>query len=488
MLTQIRQLDEDSLKQAAELIRSGQVVAFPTETVYGLGADALDVQAVARIFEAKGRPQDNPLIVHISHIDQLADLVADITPAAQKAMSLWPGPLTLVMKKSDRVPDGVTAGLNSVGIRLPHSKAARDLIDACGCPIAAPSANLSGRPSPTSAADVMEDMYGRIPLVLDGGACAVGVESTVLDVTGDIPVILRPGGVTQEQLAELLGEVRVHPSALAPLKSDAQAASPGMKYRHYAPQMPMYIARADQLEDACARLHARGFRTVALVQSPNLQLSGATTLPFGGGNPQAAAASLYAALRECDRAAADVVLAEGMQDTAGISLAVMNRMLRAAGFKHLYEKNILMVCTGNTCRSPMAAGLLAHMLAEPRGMSYTVTSGGIAAFAGDEASHYAKRALHTRGIDLCKHRSRRVQPPMMEQADLILCMTTAHRNTLRGAFPDMQGKIFTLGEYAGEGLDVPDPFGGDMQVYERTAVILEELCGLTARRLFEQGI
>lgn len=488
MQTQLQTLDPDSLAQAAKLICAGQVVAFPTETVYGLGANALDGEAVLRIFQAKGRPADNPLIVHVSSADQIPPLVDGIPPAAQKAMALWPGPLTLVMKKSPLVPREVTAGLDTVGIRLPSSRAARDLIDACGCPLAAPSANLSGRPSPTTAMDVMEDMDGRIPLILDGGPCAVGVESTVLDVTGDVPVILRPGGITLEQLQGILGEVRVHPGALSPMPGDEQPASPGMKYRHYAPGMPVYVAHSGQLADACARLDRRGFRAAVLAQTAGLALPQQTAvLSLGAGNPDQAAALLYAALRECERRQADVVLAEGMPDTSGIRLAVMNRLLRAAGFRHLYGKNILMVCTGNTCRSPMAAGLLSDMLAVPQGLGYWVSSGGIAAYAGDEASVYAMRVMQARGIDISAHRSRRVQYPLLQQADLILCMTASHKETLCGAFPQIREKVFTLGEFAGTDEDVPDPFGGDLHTYKRTAQVLERLCRLAVHRLISNN-
>ena len=219
-------------REGAKIIRSGGLVAFPTETVYGLGADGLDGAAVDRIFEAKGRPNDNPLILHVAEKEAAFRLWVAEPPRARALMdTFWPGPLTLIYYRSDMVPDEVTAGLDTVAVRMPDNQAARALIAASGVPIAAPSANLSGKPSPTTAAHVLQDMEGRIPLILDGGPCRYGVESTVLSLVGT-PTILRPGAVTKEMLAAVLGEVALAPSILAPLGAGEKAASPGMKYNH----------------------------------------------------------------------------------------------------------------------------------------------------------------------------------------------------------------------------------------------------------------
>ena len=209
MKTELLKVNEESVALGARLIREGELVGFPTETVYGLGANALDARAVAKIFEAKGRPQDNPLITHVACVEEIPPLVRAIPAAARKLMeAFWPGPMTLILPKADCIPDAVSAGLDTVGIRLPANADARRLIRAAGCPIAAPSANRSGRPSPTTALHVLEDMDGRIPLILDGGACQVGVESSVIDATGEVPVILRPGGITPEMVERVLGHVR----------------------------------------------------------------------------------------------------------------------------------------------------------------------------------------------------------------------------------------------------------------------------------------
>ena len=238
MHTELCQADDASIRRAAALLRAGELVAFPTETVYGLGADALNAEASARIFAAKGRPADNPLIAHIAGENGLAGLIALEPCACARALmrAFWPGPMTLIFPKSPRVPREVTAGLDTVAVRMPSHPVARALISAAQTPIAAPSANRSGRPSPTTAAHVLEDMEGRIPLILDGGPCEVGLESTVVDVTGARPRILRPGGVTLEMLEGVVGDVDVDEGVLHQLQAGSQARSPGMKYKHYAPK------------------------------------------------------------------------------------------------------------------------------------------------------------------------------------------------------------------------------------------------------------
>ena len=333
----------EAVARAAALLRAGEVVAFPTETVYGLGADATSDAAVRRIFAAKERPADNPLIVHVADAEQVAPLVRAVDARARALMArFWPGPLTLIMARAACVAEAVSPGLDTVSVRLPAHPAARALIRAAGLPIAAPSANRSGRPSPTTAAHVLADMAGRIPLILDGGPCAVGVESTVLDVSGGVPVILRPGGVTVEMLRAVLGEVRVDESALAPLAEGVAPRSPGMKYKHYAPQAEVRIA-AGSPRATHARLCALYDRALAEGGAP-LILTPAERCPAfaprrarawgSAAQPEAAAAQLFAALREADAEGATLILAEAV-DTQGIGLAVMNRLGRAAGFQVL---------------------------------------------------------------------------------------------------------------------------------------------------------
>lgn len=338
MQTQVMAVSEASIARAAKLIQEGKLVGFPTETVYGLGANALDRRAVLGIFDAKGRPADNPLIVHISCREEAGALVRRIPEAAQKLMeAFWPGPMTLILPKADCICDAVSAGLDTVGIRLPSSGAARALIRKAGRPIAAPSANRSGRPSPTTARHVLEDMDGRIPLILDGGPCQVGLESSVIDATGDVPVILRPGGITPEMVEAVLGRVRVDEHVMSPLREGEIARSPGMKYRHYAPSARTVIYEGEParvIPAICARYDEamRAGERAAILGFDEHDFGGRTRISLGSeARPEEAAARLFAALRELDERGETLALCEAV-DPSGIGLAVMNRMGRAAAF------------------------------------------------------------------------------------------------------------------------------------------------------------
>ena len=333
------QQEEAGTIQGARLIQAGELVAFPTETVYGLGANGLDGAAVAKIFAAKGRPADNPLIEHVAKKSDVRQLWSRMPKQAQILMdTFWPGPLTLVGPKSDIVPEEVTAGLNTVAVRMPQNKTARALIAKAGVPIAAPSANRSGRPSPTTAQHVMDDLCGRIPLIIDGGPCKYGVESTVLSLEGT-PTILRPGAITREMLASLIGEVRVSGSILTPMKEGEVAASPGMKYQHYAPNAEVVVVQGTP-EQAAKRINAlyreaeaQG-RTAEIASTEQTKqfYKGKRQLVLGDRNePVTLCANLFSALREMDTRA-DFILAEGIP-AEDEGLAYMNRLLRAAGFR-----------------------------------------------------------------------------------------------------------------------------------------------------------
>ena len=328
---------KESLAMASKLLKEGRVVAFPTETVYGLGANALDETAVRAIFAAKERPADNPLIVHVARPEQLPPL-CKVTDTARLLMgAFWPGPLTLLLEKTPLVPDVTTAGLPSVAVRCPSHPVANALLTACGLPIAAPSANRSGRPSPTSAAHVYEDMRGRIPLILNGGPCEVGVESTVLDLTGGIPCVLRPGAVTAEQIAAAAGQCRVASSVMRPLKEGEAAPSPGMRHRHYAPKakMTVLVGPDDKvIPDLIARYDAAE-NAVILAHEAALPLLGGRRAFSLGDTPEEGARLLFQRLRETDALGCAYVLAQGWK-AEGSALAVMNRMARAAAFDIIY--------------------------------------------------------------------------------------------------------------------------------------------------------
>lgn len=327
-------LDAAAISEAAALLQAGQVVAMPTETVYGLAADATNSAAVRRIFEAKGRPGDNPLIVHICNMDMLEGVAREAPAEARKlAEVFWPGPLTMVLPKARGLAAEVSAGLDTVGVRLPAHEGARVLIEAAGVPLAAPSANCSGSPSPTTAAHVLADMKGKIPLVLDGGACPVGVESTVLSLVGE-PVVLRPGFVTVEEISEALGRpVKLHEAITAPLLQGQAAQSPGMKYKHYAPKARVTIVESG-FEDFCAYVNKRAAEGVWALCFESEQ--GALEVPcilYGKENDDAAqAAKLFGALRQMDEVGAKTVYARSPHQR-GVGLAVYNRLLRAAAFR-----------------------------------------------------------------------------------------------------------------------------------------------------------
>ncbi|MFC5541746.1 L-threonylcarbamoyladenylate synthase [Ureibacillus suwonensis] len=338
-----KEVDKENIySQAVDLLNQGEVVAFPTETVYGLGAVATNEEAVKKIFEAKGRPSDNPLIVHIGTIEEVSAYVEEISEKAKKLMErFWPGPLTLILKaKPGVLAKNVTAGLSTVGIRMPDHEVALGLLRTLKKPLAAPSANRSGKPSPTKAEHVYEDLQGRIPLILDGGTTGIGIESTVLDVTVNPPVILRPGGVTKEMLEAEIGEV-IEPT---PKEQQLESApkAPGMKYTHYAPEAPVYLIENDckKIEQAIEELKKKGHKVALLAPSHCAAASADYFFPFGEEeDQQQMAAKLYDSLRACDKTDATIILAT-TTSTEGVGAAIMNRLYKAAGGKYINVRNL----------------------------------------------------------------------------------------------------------------------------------------------------
>lgn len=331
--TAILEPTEHSLDLAARALLSGELVGLPTETVYGLAALAENGGAVRGIFLAKGRPADNPLIVHVARMEQAAGFAREIPARARRLMQeFWPGPLTLILPALDSVPREVTAGLSTVALRMPSHPVALELIRRSGA-LAAPSANRSGRPSPTTAQHVLADMRGKIPYILDGGPCDVGVESTVLDLTREIPALLRPGGVRAEEIQAVLGELRVDPAVYGEARPDAKVASPGMKYRHYAPRAKLYLLEekdfAARAKRRCAE--AAGKRCAVLCFSEGAAaLNGYTVYDLGSrADLREAEQRLFGALHALDEDNIDIAFAPALP-VAGDSLAYMNRMLRAS--------------------------------------------------------------------------------------------------------------------------------------------------------------
>lgn len=354
--------DKNSIKTAAKILSEGGLVAFPTETVYGLGANALDATASARIYAAKGRPSDNPLIVHIADTKDVYELASTVPEKAVMLMeAFWPGPLTIILPKKDIVPDGTTGGLNTVAIRMPSHPVALELIKESGLYIAAPSANTSGRPSPTLASHVMEDMNGRIEVVLDGGAVGIGIESTIVDLTGDIPAILRPGFITKSMLENIIGPVEIDPALINP-DPNLRPKAPGMKYTHYAPKGELTIVEAPSQEDnssfVCTKgskesnyldslenvvkeinllvsdKNAQGFKVAVITTTENATKYTCDNVLVVGTRTEGEtiAAKLYQVLRECDELGVDYIFSEAFND-GELGGAIMNRLLKAAGHR-----------------------------------------------------------------------------------------------------------------------------------------------------------
>lgn len=371
-------IKDEELKEAAGILRSGGLVAFPTETVYGLGSNALDEDAARKIYAAKGRPSDNPLIAHVSCVEEVEPLVKEIPEAGRKLMeAFWPGPLTMIFPKSEKVPYGTTGGLDTVAIRMPDDPVANRLIALAGVPVAAPSANTSGRPSPTTADHVWQDMNGRIDMIIDGGPVGIGVESTIVDVSSAVPAVLRPGAITMEMLEEVLGEVSVDPAILGPLSADVRPKAPGMKYKHYAPKADLTLvepgtgadreSRAEQVTGAEQKNGAdrntgaypetgldetqlqamirkvrelsrekieAGYKVgvICTDESRDCYTDGEVRSIGARKSQPSVAHNLYALLREFDDLGVDYIFSESFpKDHLG--QAIMNRLSKAAGYK-----------------------------------------------------------------------------------------------------------------------------------------------------------
>ena len=332
------QIDQEAIARAGEILKRGGLVAFPTETVYGLGGDALNENSSRLIYAAKGRPSDNPLIVHITNMEALKKIVTEIPPAARKlAERYWPGPLTMIFHKSSAVPLATTGGLDTVAVRMPSHKTARAMIDAAGGYIAAPSANRSGRPSPTVARYVIEDLDGLVDMIIDGGEVNIGLESTIIDLTGEVPTILRPGYVTQDMLTETLGLVDVDRTILDANSHQAPKA-PGMKYRHYAPKGNLSIVEGDPervvsyINERISALQKEGRKTGVIATDETAARYHGDDIKSVGSrrDEEVIARHLFRILREFDDDNVEVMFTESFE-TAGIGQAIMNRLLKAAG-------------------------------------------------------------------------------------------------------------------------------------------------------------
>lgn len=336
--------EDSELKKACEFLQAGGLVAFPTETVYGLGGDALSSDAAQKIYAAKGRPSDNPLIVHIADMESLYHVAAEVTQKARLlAEAFWPGPLTMIFPKQEKVPLSTTGGLSTVAVRMPSHPVAAALIRCSGVYIAAPSANTSGRPSPTKAEHVIEDLNGKVEMILDGGSVGIGIESTILDLTEEVPVILRPGYITKAMLEEVVGEVKVDPAVLAvEPRKDVVARAPGMKYRHYAPKGQLLIVEGEDTNviekiNAMVKEKEQEYRKTAVIATEETRNFYQCKEVYSIGSRKSEgsiAAGLYDILRQMDAIGAEYIYAESFQNDS-LGQAIMNRMLKAAGYHRI---------------------------------------------------------------------------------------------------------------------------------------------------------
>ncbi len=520
----IRSSDKEGLKDAAEHLREGEVVGFPTETVYGLGANAFDKEAVAKIFEAKGRPGDNPLIVHIYSKSQIADLTSEITPAAQRLIdSFMPGPITVIMKKSSKIPSNVTAGLDTVGVRMPIHKVANEFLGLCGCPVAAPSANLSGSPSPTKASHVYNDMNGYVYAVIDGGESEFGLESTVVDATGESPVILRPGAITKAQIEEACGE---ESSEHTSVTGGETPKAPGMKYRHYAPNADVEIIDYPEVvleddKDDMTEARQRALFEIAkpyimrvkeqLAREPfsriglfcgsevrdlfgmlkdDIILAHTEFFVYGkSGDVYSASHCLFDGLRTLDDQKVDLILAAGFKGE-GMETAYMNRLMKAAGKKgeevsNAYSRkrekvgydpdniatlSLLFVCKNNRALSAAAEGIFRKIINEEEpfclvsdrktGAEIYCESAGLYATDGEKPDLKMVNALKDLGIDISFHKTERACASVYDRNDLIIAMRDDQAVEILKSFPELEGRIFSMASYlASKGLVVKDDKG-----------------------------
>jgi len=328
--------DYEKIKEAGKIIKNGGIVIFPTETVYGIGADGLNTEAVEKIYKAKGRKSDNPLILHIANIEMLSDIAKNITETEQKLIdAFWPGPFTIVLEKTEKVPNIVTGGLNTVGIRMPSGKIARELIKYADTPIAAPSANISGKPSGTNIQDIYDELKEKVDFIIDGGDSEVGLESTVVRVIDDIPHILRPGKITAEQIKKVAGNVEIDKNILNHISENQKVLSPGMKYKHYAPNSKCILVYSkENVSEKIEEIAKKYNNPLVVCKSENIQkLKKLKTIDMGE-SLEEISQNIFAILRKVDKYNPDIVIIEGVEKT-GLGLAIMNRLIRACEYQYI---------------------------------------------------------------------------------------------------------------------------------------------------------
>ena len=476
------------LNKAAKIIKAGGLVAFPTETVYGLGVDAKNARSARKVYRAKGRPSDNPLIVHIASIEQLDDAAEDIPETAYTlADAFWPGPLTLILKKKRTIPRHTTGGLNTVAVRMPDNEIARELITRSECLIAAPSANVSGSPSPTCAEHVYNDLDGRIDAIIDGGEVSVGLESTIVDLTADVTTILRPGVITKDMLEQALGKVVL--DAATGDSTDDKPKAPGMKYRHYAPKADLIIVEgkphhvATYINSQVRECREADIVTGVIASDENVTRYRADIVKTIGSakDEEEIAHNLYSTLREFDDTDVNRIYSESFANE-GVGEAIMNRLNKAAGH-HIINADkeaisrIIFAGKNGSSRSPMAAAILKSMDIDK---DYEILSRGILVQFPEPLNPKIEAVLTGNGIELSDYHAEELTDRDINSTTIIFTMEEAHRKRVIDKVSRAnEDNTFVLSTYVGNELEIPDPYGGSLQLYglcyESIKKTLEEL-------------
>lgn len=492
-------IDKEIIEQAGSILRQGGLVAFPTETVYGLGANALDEEAARKTYAAKGRPSDNPLIVHIAKVEDLEGIVTEIPQTVNDiAKRFWPGPLTMIFNKNERVPLGTTGGLETVAVRMPDDEIAREMILAGGGYISAPSANTSGRPSPTTAQHVAEDLDGKIEMILDGGSVDIGVESTILDMTVTPPMILRPGAITREMLSQVIGEVAVDEALISENSTKAPKA-PGMKYRHYAPKAELIIVEGEP-EEAVKAIRQIAYEQVRLGYKVGIIATNESIEEYTTGmiksigsrdNEKTVARNLYRILREFDEEEVSYIYSEAFPEV-GIGTAVMNRLGKAAGH-HVIQaesitrlqryRRIVFVSNGDNCRAPIAAALLKK---QPLFQEYEITSRGMVVLFPEPLHPRAEELLESDGIVLDGYEAMPFSEELLEEDTLVLALHEAQKQKIMNEYPEFK-QVYTLCEYVDGEEEIPSAYGQTTDQYDHMYELIQVYVERLANKLNEEA-
>lgn len=489
-------IDKAVIREAGEILREGGLVAFPTETVYGLGANALDEEAAKKTYAAKGRPSDNPLIVHIADFEDLDHITVNVPPETEAlARQFWPGPLTMIFEKSSVVPYGTTGGLETVAVRMPSDQIARELILAGGGFVSAPSANTSGRPSPTTAEHVQEDLEGKIEMILDGGSVDIGLESTILDMTVTPPMILRPGAITADMLEKVIGVVSVDETILGS-ESDQAPKAPGMKYRHYAPKARLTIVEGNLKEEVfairqLAYANERLGRRVGIIgtnETVEFYTHGLVKNIGPRDNEKTIARNLYRVLREFDEEDVEEIYSESFA-IQGIGNAIMNRLEKAAGHtrisaaavaKQQRYRRILFVSGTDTCWGPAAAEILRN---QDLSQEYWIESRGMVVLFPEPVNQKMEAILKSNQLSLEGYNSRQFMEKDLNQDTLILTMDHIQKEKILSDYAETAevyaDNLYSLNEFVQSDVELPDAYGQPLTIYgecfDKISLLIDKL-------------